>query len=156
MPDTNFIKNHYYKFAKKNTKYIEEVDCYIEEYKNDKKFQISNIWAVIISLASVLLVGISTNYSIKTSIITLLFPKVMELYEKENQISLKELDNFDIPDISKEISDFLVVILFTCTFISIILCMYNYFKQQRLAGFYKYKRELINNKYKDTDKSTDL
>src|SRR5699024_11323961 len=67
---------------------------------------------LIISLASVLLVGISTNYSIKTSIITLLFPKVMELYEKENQISLKELDNFDIPDISKEISDFLVVILF--------------------------------------------
>ncbi|MGX7174630.1 hypothetical protein [Enterococcus ratti] len=156
MPDTNFIKNHYYKFAKKNTKYIEEVDCYIEEYKNDKKFQISNIWALIISLASVLLVGISTNYSIKTSIITLLFPKVMELYEKENQISLKELDNFEIPDISKEISDFLVVILFTCTFISIILCMYNYFKQQRLAGFYEYKRELIKNKYKDTDKSTDL
>ncbi|ENZ9220081.1 hypothetical protein ACHCPG_000729 [Enterococcus hirae] len=156
MSETNFIKNHYYKFAKKNTKYIEEVDCYIEEYKNDKKFQISNIWALIISLASVLLVGISTNYSIKTSIITLLFPKVMELYEKENQISLKELDNFEIPDISKEISDFLVVILFTCTFISIILCMYNYFKQQRLAGFYEYKRELIKNKYKDTDKSTDL
>ncbi|MEY8445568.1 hypothetical protein AALA44_05145 [Enterococcus ratti] len=156
MSETNFIKNHYYKFAKKNTKYIEEVDCYIEEYKNDKKFQISNIWALIISLASVLLVGISTNYSIKTSIITLLFPKVMELYEKENQISLKELDNFEIPDISKEISDFLVVILFTCTFISIILCMYNYFKQQRLAGFYEYKRELIKNKYKDTYKSTDL
>lgn len=156
MSETNFIKNHYYKFAKKNTKYIEEVDCYIEEYKNDKKFQISNIWALIISLASVLLVGISTNYSIKTSIITLLFPKVMELYEKENQISLKELDNFEIPDISKEISDFLVVILFTCTFISIILCMYNYFKHQRLAGFYEYKRELIKNKYKDTDKSTDL
>ena len=34
--------------------------------------------------------------------------------------------------------------------------MYNYFKQQRLAGFYEYKRELIKNKYKDTDKSTDL
>ena len=40
MHDTNFIKNHYYKFAKINTKYLEDVDCYIEEYKNDKKFQI--------------------------------------------------------------------------------------------------------------------
>lgn len=80
----------------------------------------------------------------------------MELYEKENQISLKELDNFEIPDISNEIGEFLGVIIFVCIIISIILCMYNYFKQQRLAGFYKYKRELINNKYKDTDKSTDL
>lgn len=140
------IKKKYYNKAKNTTTTIEEVDCYIEEYKNIKKISIPNICSLVASFGSLFVVTITSLFSTQAGLQGVIYSKVLDAYMKDTSNKLDNFGDFGVAQISDALAQGLAYIIVFCFAIATVGWIYNNYNQQRLAGFYEYKRELLKQK----------
>lgn len=140
------IKKIYYDKAKNTTTTIEEVVCYIEEYKNIKKISISNICSLVASFGSLFVVTITSLFSTQAGVQGVIYSKVLDAYMKDPSNKLDNFGDFDVAQISDALAQGLAYIFVLCFAIATVGWIYNNYNQQSLAGFYEHKRELLKQK----------
>lgn len=139
-------KQRYYELAKNNATTIEEVDCYIEEYKNVKKINIPNTCALIASLGSLFVVTVTSLFSTQAGLQGVIYSKVLDAYMNDPSNKLDDFGDFGVSEITNMLSQGLAYLMVTCLAIAIVGWIYNVYNQKRLSGFYEYKRELLKQK----------
>lgn len=154
----NWTKNYYYNYAKENINSIEEIDCLIEEYKNIKKVSIFNSCSLIFSFGSLFLVCINSLFAFEINIKSTLISKIIDVFKEEFHENTHAIDdfssNFDMYSAADQLGELLGKLSIFAIILTIGVLLYNNYNQQRLAGLYKFKRELIRerNNTKKTQK----
>lgn len=146
----NWTKNYYYNYAKENTSSIEEIDCLIEEYKNIKKISIPNSCSLIFSFGSLFLVCMNSLFTLNANVKSIVLSKIIDAFRKEFQTNVHVFDDFsfrsEMHKIEVQLGKTLIYISIFAIFLTLGVLLYNNYNQQRLAGLYKFKRELIREK----------
>lgn len=141
----NIIKEKYYKIAKKKEATIEEIDCYIEEYKN-YKIEFSMPGTMIATITSMSIVAITSLFSIQANIQGMMYSKLFDVAVKDSSVKIDNFGDFGISEILNLILNG-ITIAAAIIIIGILFCFfYNQYNKNRLSGFYEYKRELLHKK----------
>lgn len=141
----NITKEKYYNIAKKKEVTIEEIDCYIEEYKN-YKIEFSVPGTLIATITSVSIVAVTSLFSIQANIQGMIYSKLFDEAVKDPSVKIDDFGDFGISEILDLVLNG-ITIATAIIIVGVLFCFfYNQYNKSRLSGFYEYKRELLHKK----------